>query len=532
MPPTPARPSGPGPLRGAPWIALPRWRAATGAVSLLLLPLVLVAVASRPGAAADLDVLTARYEALASDNRPEGYTTQRRALEAIADLETDASRDRLQELLVRHGPGSPMRAVQLLGALVRRGDPDDIDRVIKWIEDRRDELLLAMLPVILERALEPSAGPHLRENVVRRVVPPVRAEVLRALGRRKDADAWSVLLRHLSDPILDVRLAALEGIGDLGDLRARLPVELLLRDEDPRIRDAAARALGALGDKTCLAALARATEDDDRRVAESAAQALGRLEDPRAIEPLIAMLRKHERDDLRLADAATDALRNLSGKSIAPDAELWQAWWDTVKDRPFVPGGDSGPAVTLEGPRYHDQPIRSSRLVFVLDVSRSMGWNRRLESAKDELTRTLESLPSTTRFNVITFDDRAHIWRSEMVRASSGNVASAVKFVRALRPGNGTNTHGALSKAFHEEEVDTIYLLSDGHPSVGLVTDGEMIRLAVAGWNRHRRVRIHTMALMRGDPPIAFAGREDPPRALAFLEDLAIENGGTFTNLP
>ncbi|MEZ6009002.1 MAG: HEAT repeat domain-containing protein [Planctomycetota bacterium] len=528
MPPTPARPSGPGLPRGARrFVAWPRY-AAWAALPLCLL----AAFTSRPAWGADLDVLTARYEAIASDNRPEGYQMQRRALEAIADLKTDAARGRLQELLLRHGPGSPMRAVQLLGALARRGGPDDIDRVIKWIEDRRDELLLAMLPVILERALEPSAGRHLREDVVRRVVPAVRAEVLRALGRRKDADAWSVLLRHLSDPVLDVRLAALEGIGDLGDLRARLPVELLLRDEDPRIRDAAARALGALADKTSLDALARATEDDDRRVAESAALALGRLEDARCIQPLIAMLRRHERDDLRLADAATDALRSLSGKSIAPDADLWQAWWDTVKDRPFVPGGVAGPAVTMEGPRYHDQPIRSSRLVFVLDVSRSMGWNRRLESAKDELTRTLESLPPTTRFNVITFDDRAHIWRSEMVRASSGNVSSAVKFVRALRPGNGTNTHGALSKAFHEEEVDTIYLLSDGHPSVGLVTDGEMIRLAVAGWNRHRRVRIHTMALMRGDPPPAFAGREDPPRAIAFLEALAIENGGTFTNLP
>lgn len=479
--------------------------------------------------AADLDLLTTLYEAAAMDSRPEGYDAQRRALEAISDIGGKEAQARLGELLLRHGPGSPMRAVQLLGALVRHGGPDDIDRVVKWVEDRRDDLLLAMLPVILERALEPAAGRHLREDLVRRTVPAVRAEVLRALGRRKDADAWSVLLRHLSDSTLDVRLAALEAIGDLGDRRARLTVELVLRDEDARLRDGAARALGSLADPASLPALVRALEDPDRRVVESAAQALGGLRCPEAIVPLIATLRRHQQEDLRLADAASDALAALSGKSIAPDADLWQAWWDTVKDRPFVVGGERGSSSSSDGPRYHDQPIRSSRLVFVLDVSRSMGWNRRLESAKSELVRTLESLPPTTRFNVITFEDRSYVWKPDMVRATSGNVASAVRFVRGQRPGNGTNTHGALSKAFHEEDVDTVYLLSDGHPSVGLVTDGELIRLAVAGWNRHRRVRIHALALLRGDPPPAFAGRENAPRAIEFLRALAEENGGTFT---
>lgn len=476
----------------------------------------------------ELDRLSLLYEAAAQRVEPEAYEEQRDVLARIADVNTPAARRRLDELLLRHGPGSPMRAVQLLGAIARRGGPKEIDAVVRWIEERNDDLLLAMLPVILERALGDAAGRHMREVLVRRATPPVRAEVVRALGRRRDGEAFGMLLRQTREGPIEVRLAAIEALGALGDGRARQPIEWALQDADPRMRDMAAQALEALGGTESSAVLCRHLQDEDRRVVESVALALGRVGDREAIPGLLDALARFEQGDLRLADAVVGALRRLSGKHIAPDAELWRAWWVAVKDRPNFRDGDWEVSSSDPGPRYHDTPIRSSRVVFVLDVSRSMGWNRRLDSAKDELIRTLESLDPSVRFNLIAFEDRSFVWKPKMVEASRGNVASAARFIRSQTPGNGTNTHGALAKAFHEDDVDTVFLLSDGHPSVGMVVDGEMIRMAVQRWNRWRRVRLHAIALLRGEPPAAFAGRENPTRAGEFLSRLAEENHGEY----
>ena len=38
-------------------------------------------------------------------------------------------------------------------------------------------------------------------------------------------------------------------------------------------------------------------------------------------------------------------------------------------------------------------------------------------------------------------------------------------------------------------------MLSDGEPSVGEVTDPELIRERVATWNEHRRIVIHTIGV-------------------------------------
>ena len=54
---------------------------------------------------------------------------------------------------------------------------------------------------------------------------------------------------------------------------------------------------------------------------------------------------------------------------------------------------------------------------------------------------------------------------------------------------------------------------------------------AVRSWNRHRHVRLHTIALMRGAPPPAFAGKEDPHTASSFMKRLAEQNDGRFREI-
>jgi HEAT repeat protein len=497
------------------------------ATLVLLLALLLPVEPAR--GAEDLGDLVRAYEALLGQRTDAAYEAQRDVLARIADLRTEAAREQLGTLLARHARADRRRAADLLAALVRHGTPRDVDAAILWVErESRDPLQLELLHRVLAEVRAPATRAWLRTDALRKATPRVKAQIVRALGEAGDRDAVLPLLALLRDDNLLVRVETLEALGRLHAVRALPLVQVFLRESDANLRAAAARTLGAIGDARALPALRRALEDEAPLVAESAAEALGGLGETAVVPDLIAGLERVRERDLRLADAFVRALQALSGKAIQDDPELWRAWWAAVKDGPLVRGEggpEPGPDTT---PRYYSLPVRSSRLVFVLDVSRSMGWNERLVAAKEEILKVLEQLPATTRFNVVTYSDDAAAWQDALTTASRGHVRRAVDFVRALRPDNGTNTHAALARAFQDPEVDTVFFLSDGHPSVGVVTDPDLILLAVREWNRLRRVKVHAIALLRGEPPAAFAGREDPERAERFMRSLAAENDGIF----
>jgi len=161
-------------------------------------------------------------------------------------------------------------------------------------------------------------------------------------------------------------------------------------------------------------------------------------------------------------------------------------------------------------------------------VSRSMGWNGRLETAQKELQQVLERLPATTKFDVVTFSDAAQAWAGKLGFATPETVRRAVRFVERLEVVNGTNTYDALRRALEDEEADTVFFLSDGSPTVGPVVDPEQILTDVRERNRWRRVRIHTIALTRGEAPAVFQASEDPVAAASFMRRLAKENDGEF----
>ncbi len=121
--------------------------------------------------------------------------------------------------------------------------------------------------------------------------PEVRVQVAAALGRMKDGRAFQPLAGALlSDREGSVRLQAVKGLGELRDARAVQPLISVLGDDDPDIRAAAVTALGLLG-RPAFGALAAALGDKDARRRQHAAQALGEIRDPRAIAPLIAIMK-------------------------------------------------------------------------------------------------------------------------------------------------------------------------------------------------------------------------------------------------
>jgi uncharacterized protein with von Willebrand factor type A (vWA) domain len=167
---------------------------------------------------------------------------------------------------------------------------------------------------------------------------------------------------------------------------------------------------------------------------------------------------------------------------------------------------------------YFNIPLVSNRVIFVLDVSGSMSspmggragrgggtgtprggraatQRTRLEEAKVQLKRVINALPEAARFNLIYFDTPVNTFLARMALARKGIKQRAIRSVQALQPRGGTNIHDALWEAFQDPGVDTIYLLSDGAPSAGKITDPDGIAREVARWNQSRRIRIHTISL-------------------------------------
>ena len=103
--------------------------------------------------------------------------------------------------------------------------------------------------------------------------------------------------------------------------------------------------------------------------------------------------------------------------------------------------------------------------------------------------------------------------------------------MQRLQPENGTNTWEALRVALRDEDVDTIFFLSDGTPTVGKVVDQDEILAEVRELNRWRRVRIHTVALLKGEAPASMGAEENPAASASFMRRLAEENGGDFREI-
>lgn len=149
----------------------------------------------------------------------------------------------------------------------------------------------------------------------------------------------------------------------------------------------------------------------------------------------------------------------------------------------------------------------------------------KLGKAKKELIPTIRGLSEDTYFTIITFENGIKRWRRDLVPATTVNKNLAITYLNELSSGGGTNIHDALEKAFEMAGdvansgyilgVETIFLLSDGSPSSGKITDQQGIIDAVEKWNSSDRVIINTIGL-----------GEDKDKN--FLTNLAKANNGTY----
>jgi von Willebrand factor type A domain len=285
------------------------------------------------------------------------------------------------------------------------------------------------------------------------------------------------------------------------------------------------------------------------------------LEKTPSKEGIDAIVKRMVKEDGRLKDDCCRALKALTGQDLAANPEIWRVWWEQNRDKwtgkppaedpdkvdPFKDLGKK-PAEADRRTGFFGIQIESKRVVFVIDISGSMnakmGGNgpdaksTRAELAREELKRVVAALEDGTIFNIVFFSSGVRVWKPDMQKADGKSRGEALQFIAGVEFAGGTNTYDALEAAFAlgdmgkgkkresdptgDARVDTIVFLSDGKPSVGKVTDPDLIRTAVKDWNRSRRIAIHAVAFVGAATSKDGNEGADP----AFMKGLAADTGG------
>jgi len=390
-------------------------------------------------------------------------------------------------------------------------------------------------PKVDKALLELTASKHLE----------VALEAVRAMGQRGNPSFVPRLEKLLSEKRPPrVQAAVLEALTRIRaeDPAWRTTLAGYVVSPDENLRNAAVTALGRTRDAAHEPLLVAALEHASWSTRLAAARALVELRSRAGVGALCARI---AREDGRLEVELGELLTQVTGQPFRSDGKQWLRWWEAEgaswkfpseseiaallrqraeREERRVSRSFRGVAVDS---RFFGLRIASLHVAFVVDVSGSMeeplpGMTSgkgptRMEVAKRELLACLDALEVGTHFNILPFSGEASAWRKEEVEATVQSFEDAREFLNGLGGLGGTNLFGGLELAFQDEIVDTIFLLSDGEPSAGRLTDPQEIRDEVRGWLRARPVTIHTISI----------GERFP-----LLEWLAQDSGGQYRTFP
>lgn len=160
----------------------------------------------------------------------------------------------------------------------------------------------------------------------------IRALALATLGPRKGRAVDNALLKGLKDKQPTIRVAAAEAIGRSRSARnvKRMvpPLVRAARDADTEVRIAAIESLGMLGDKRGVPPMRAALHARQPKLRKTALFALRFVADQRAVPDVIELLRD---DDRMMVRDAGKTLERITGVDFGVDYELWKGWWEARK---------------------------------------------------------------------------------------------------------------------------------------------------------------------------------------------------------
>lgn len=307
-----------------------------------------------------------------------------------------------------------------------------------------------------------------------------------------------------------------------------------------------------------------ALKGPERAVSRSAVFTLEVLDDPRCVKPLIAALAKA--DGLLLEDIE-DTLHNFTGRSFEGSHSVWSKWWSEEGESWL-----STESTKRHGKRqtsshkggttsFYGVETKSKRIVFVLDRSGSMKspaseesrkpkptgpvtggpkkgdgekpeitGDTKIEVAKNQLAWSVKHLQKDVRFNVVFYSSKVDVWKTppEMLPATPKFKSDATDWFMKIGPEGSTRTFDALIKALDyaatEGGADTIFLLSDGAPTIvggAQALTGEALEAEYGAFKEKNKIYkcvVHTIGV-------------GPHHNRQLMQRIARETGGTYQSV-
>ncbi len=438
---------------------------------------------------------------LAQESRGENQVSGDVAEACLGALRRIAHKDVLTDILktARNARESPRFRMYLLWTLGARGEPRDF---LEFADDPSPLLQIAALDALVERA-DPSLG-DLFLRILGQADRPWEAKLAALRGIEKLADE-----KHV-EPLLDALGKCRPDEGRLKDLYLKILKERVgvdLASDDPNAWRAAWTA---------------------RKAGQDPAQpGSGTVAEPT------------EFFGLKTRSTRIVFLLDRTGSMNGPGSESPR----TVLKLP--PEAAGGPQEHPSEARARDEATRIRKQWDGKMIA------TRMDSAKKELINTVYVLRPSVHFNVIWYEGHPDPWKPELVPATWAHKLDCIREAEKLAPSGMTNIWDALELALRMTEVpqrpgavvidkkanyataldgaDTFFLMTDGRPSAGRLSNALDILAELRKVNRLRRIAIHTVCVgdEAGGGGIPGSDSPDP----AFMKRVAEENGGEFVHI-
>ncbi|MCH2112157.1 MAG: HEAT repeat domain-containing protein [Planctomycetes bacterium] len=412
----------------------------------------------------------------------------------------------------------------------------EIELIVSATMKERDTETLVILADALASAAKhhPETATKALLKLISSPAEEVRLHIIRGLANARPDGVLELLVEQLEDGDPTIRNEAAWALGELGGFEPDLEEKLvhLTQDKHTNVRINSTRALAACPTDAALEAVIGRLGDRFWAVRSAAVETLGRM---RRTESLVFLVDVMEKDDSRVCEEIAEVLAQLTGEDFAQQAGTWRRWIEDQGADYQLPSQEDALA-TLTAKRekqkatesdsiYHGITLHAGVSCFIMDVSGSMNELHngtssagvtRYTNFANALKKAIGNLPGRSKFNIVLFSSSPTTWRPASVHPTEDYVEAACDFLDGTSPFGGTNIYDALFAALEVEDVQNIYLLTDGEPTVGF-TNIDGIISNITRINRDRRVNIHTIA----------AGDAEAD----FLADLAAANGGEAVDL-
>jgi hypothetical protein len=451
--------------------------------------------------------------------------------------------------------------------------------------DAAAKLVGMAAPIVEKRrkmlASEGGSGRLKRTRYELRGVDDALTAVAVSLKRMKSEEALEVMLSRLTNRSgmlpLWIRLELAARVAELPEVKMKWRQGTKATSPDTLLSlIGVAAGLGNRAGEKCGHWLGLQLGHANPDVRRAAAKALGVLGWAPAIELLIARL---DQESGELREAFLDALTVLTGQDPGGSKASWKAWFEVEGaayvrgEKPLSQGKASARKKASSGDTvvgtYFGIEQMGRSILYVFDNSLSMkakvgkaaagqkakdkgpttGPERktRWDVCREELATGLRGLRPDQKFNLVSFANKARCFSADMQFATEQNVESAIDWIASLKLELQTNVFDALELGFqiagrgsedryYASDVDTMFFLSDGAPTIPNRTqsgmtrdDSDRILDAVLRWNVLGRIKVYSvgLGLQKRKTDRNKKGGLWP---MIFLKKLAEQNGGRYVS--